>query len=266
MSTAHRGAKALLAELAEDENDSREERAFRTWINSLGLETHVNDLYMEVRDGLLLLHVMDTIKPGCVDWAHVDKKPKNVHAKVINCNYVVELGKSAAFRFSLVGIGGADVAKGVPKLVLALVWQLMRCHVIKFLSNLSGSAQQLTERDVLQWANGRVGERVHHLVKLSEPSLASGVYVLHLIKAVAPRSVDLSQVTAGVTADEKKLNARLAVSCARRAGCMVFALWEDIAECKPKMLLVLFATLMQLDVKNQAVAQSRMSAVAEREE
>ena len=92
---------------------------------------------------------------------------------------------------------------------------------------------------------------------------ASGVYVLPLIKAVAPRSVDMSQVTAGVTVDEKKLNARLAVSCARRAGCMVFALWEDIAECKPKMLLVLFATLMQLDVKSQAVAQSRVSTIAE---
>ena len=29
---------------------------------------------------------------------------------------------------------------------------------------------------------------------------------------------------------------------------MVFLLWEDIVECKPKMLLVLFATLMQLEM------------------
>ena len=29
---------------------------------------------------------------------------------------------------------------------------------------------------------------------------------------------------------------------------MIFALWEDIVDCKPKMLLVLFATLMQLDM------------------
>jgi len=91
--------------------------------------------------------------------------------------------------------------------------------------------------------------------KLSDATLASGVYILTLIKAVAPRAVDLQQVTPGMTAEEKKLNARLAVSCARRAGCMIFALWEDIVECKPKMLLVLFATLMQLDIKNKSEAE-----------
>ena len=78
-------------------------------------------------------------------------------------------------------------------------------------------------------------------------------------------------MTPGMTADEKKLNARLAISCARRAGCMIFALWEDIQEVKPKMLLVLFATLMQLDIKNFAQKEAveekkkRMSVLAEEE-
>ena len=35
---------------------------------------------------------------------------------------------------------------------------------------------------------------------------------------------------------------------------MVFLLHEDIVECKPKMLLVLFATLMQLDLANSGAA------------
>ena len=96
-------------------------------------------------------------------------------------------------------------------------------------------------------AASKVGEAgVHPVAKLTDASLSSGVYILHLIKAVAPRSVDLQMVTPGATPQEKKLNARLAISCARRAGCMIFALWEDIMEIKPKMLLVLFATLMQV--------------------
>ena len=71
----------------------------------------------------------------------------------------------------------------------------MRHHVIKFLSTMSGSAKQLTEKDVLEWANAKVAASgVHPVVKLSDASLASGVYILHLIKAVAPRSVDLAQV------------------------------------------------------------------------
>ena len=38
----------------------------------------------QVRDGLLLLQLMDTIKPGVVDWSKATRKPRNVHAKVIN--------------------------------------------------------------------------------------------------------------------------------------------------------------------------------------
>lgn len=50
---------------------------------------------------------------------------------------------------------------------------------------------------------------------------------------------------------------------------MIFALWEDIVECKPKMLLVMFATLMQLDLKSQQAVvattekKKRMSILAE---
>jgi len=73
---------------------------------------------------------------------------------VANCNYAVTLGKAKPFAFSLVGIGGADIVRGVTKLILAIVWQLMRHHVIKFLSSMS--AKQLTEKDVLEWANAKV--------------------------------------------------------------------------------------------------------------
>lgn len=149
---------------------------------------------------------------------------------------------------------------------------MMRYHVIKFLTSLSGSTTQLSEADVLKWANEKVAAQsaIPPVAKLSDASLSSGVYILTLLKAVAPRSVELSQVTPGKTADEKKLNARLAISCARRAGCMIFALWEDVVECKPKMLLVLLATLMQLDMKSKADAEAsaekkrrRMSTLAE---
>merc|ERR1719240_761121 len=134
----------------------------------------------------------------------------------------------------------------------------MRYHVIRFLTSMSGSSKMITEADVLTWANAKVEAQsgLAPVSKLSDASLASGVYVLTLIKAVAPRAVDLAQVTPGVSAEEKKLNARLAISCARRAGCLIFALWEDIVETKPKMLLVLFATLMQLDIKSQAAVEA----------
>merc|ERR1719197_107609 len=108
-------------------------------------------------------------------------------------------------------IGGTDIVQGKTKLILAIVWQMMRYHVIRFLTSMSGSSKVLTEADVLKWANAKVQAQSGLLpvAKLSDPTLASGVYVLTLIKAVAPRSVDLGQVTPGMTAEEKRLNARL---------------------------------------------------------
>jgi plastin-1 len=35
----------------DDEQTSREERAFRMWINSLGVSTYINNLFEDLRDG-----------------------------------------------------------------------------------------------------------------------------------------------------------------------------------------------------------------------
>jgi len=248
-------ASALLAEhaitLEDDVDASREERAFRMWINSLGLERHVTDMIGEMRDGLLILQVMDAVHPGVVDWSRVVMKPQHVYSKVANCNYAVTLG-TVAFKFSLVGIQGADIVAGNVKLILALTWQLMRYHVITFLSRLSSrDGQLLSEADVVAWANARVAPSgCAPIGSFKEASLSSGVFLLELLRAIEPRCVDPAQVTAGKSADDKALNAKYAISCARRLGCLVFLLHEDIIEVKPKMLLVFVATLMSAHAAN----------------
>ena len=51
-------AAKMLAQFDDDDDEaSREERAFRMWINSLGVDQHVTDLIAEMRSGLLLLQV-----------------------------------------------------------------------------------------------------------------------------------------------------------------------------------------------------------------
>ena len=44
--------------------------------------------------------------------------------------------------------------------------------------------------------------------------------------------------------EDKKLNARYAVSVARKIGASIFLTWEDIVEAKPKMILTILASLM----------------------
>ena len=43
---------------------------------------------------------------------------------------------NGSLAFSMVGIGGKDIADGKRKLILAVVWQLMRLHTLKFLREL----------------------------------------------------------------------------------------------------------------------------------
>lgn len=49
------------------------------------------------------------------------------------------------------------------------------------------------------------------------------------------------------TSQEKLANAKYAISMARKAGARIYALPEDIAEVKPKMVMTVFACLMARD-------------------
>ena len=77
------------------DSDSREERAFRMWINSCGIPgVFLNNLFLDCRDGLALLKVEDYIEKGVVNWKKVEMKPNNKFKCVGNCGYAVNIGKN----------------------------------------------------------------------------------------------------------------------------------------------------------------------------
>lgn len=100
------------------------------WVNSLNIpNVHVNNLFEDIKDGIVLLKVLDRVEPGCVDWKKVEMKPNHRIKKNTNANYAVEIGKN--MKFSLVGIGGIDLVDGNKKLTLALIWQMVRKHTLQ---------------------------------------------------------------------------------------------------------------------------------------
>lgn len=93
--------------------------AYRNWMNSMGVAPHVNWLYSDLADGLVIFQLFDIIKPGIVTWSKVHKKftpLRKFMEKLENCNYAVELGKQ--LKFSLVGIAGQDLSDGNATLTL----------------------------------------------------------------------------------------------------------------------------------------------------
>lgn len=244
--------KQLEEILYDDSGDTREERVFRMWINSLAIDgVYINHLFSDMRDGINLLKVFEKIEKGIVSWQKVNQVAPNKFKQVENCNYCVVLGKQ--LKFSLVNIGGADIFEGAKKLILSIIWQSMRYQQLKLLSGLAKGRAEITDKDIIDWANAKVrqGGRIKsQIVAFRDTTLSDALYLLDLVHAVEPRAVNWDQVAQGKTDDEKASNAKYAISCAQKIGAAVFLTYEDIVEVKPKMMMTFVASLMSLDMHN----------------
>ena len=207
-----------------DAEGEREARVFTLWLNSLGVEPSVFNLFNDLRDGLVILQAFDKIVPGTVVWRRV-AKPKEGGVRpyvepvegeegedigvtpnqsslsrfkcVENCNYSVELGRNNGMH--LVGIQGADIVDGSKTLVLGLVWQLMRMSITKTLLSLSkgGAGRAVSDTEILKWANTTVQKAkptARAIRSFKDPSLATAIFFLDLLDALRPGVVDPSMV------------------------------------------------------------------------
>ncbi|KAJ9169989.1 hypothetical protein P3X46_018126 [Hevea brasiliensis] len=258
--------KMSFAEMMEDDVEtSREERCFRLWINSLGIFTYVNNVFEDVRNGWVLLEVLDKVSPGSVNWKQTTKPPiKMPFRKVENCNQVVQIGKE--LHFSLVNVAGNDIVQGNKKLILAFLWQLMRFTMLQLLKNLRSHSsysqgKEITDADILNWANSKVKKagRKSQMESFKDKSLSNGIFFLELLSSVEPRVVNWAVVTKGESDEDKKMNATYIISVARKLGCSIFLLPEDIIEINQKMMLILTASIMYWSLQQQD-AESESSA------
>uniref|UniRef100_UPI00398E699F plastin-2 n=1 Tax=Pristiophorus japonicus TaxID=55135 RepID=UPI00398E699F len=235
------------------EGETREERTFRNWMNSLGVTPRVNHLYSDLEDALVILQLYEKIKVP-VDWSRVNKPPypklgANMK-KLENCNYAVELGKNKA-KFSLVGIAGQDLNESKHMPILALMWQLMRRYTLNMLEEI-GDGEKVTDEIIVNWVNQKLSESGKNscISSFKDKEISTSIPVLDLIDTIQPASVRYDLVKTGDLTDEEKLqNAKYAISMARKIGTRVYALPEDLVEVKPKMVMTVFACLMGKGMK-----------------
>lgn len=248
--------------------ETREEKTYRNWMNSLGVNPTVNWLYNDLASGLILFQIYDVIKPGVVNWKRVVKRFKKLSEflqKVENCNYAVELGKK--LRFSLVGIAGQDISEGQKMLTLALVWQMMRAYTLSILTALTGDAEPITEPEIIKWANEKLkeGNKTREIHSFQDPSISNCFVILDLIDSIKPGCISMKNVNFEATSREEKLaNAKYAISSARKLGARVYALPEDIVEVKPKMVMTVFACLMSLCYNRPSVELEETTTTKEK--
>ncbi|KAJ6880491.1 fimbrin-like protein 2-like [Populus alba x Populus x berolinensis] len=125
----------------------------------------------------------------------------------------------------------------------------MRFTMLQLLKNLRSHSshsqgKEITDADILKWANNK------------DKNLSNGIFFLELLTAVEPRVVNWSVVTKGETDEDKKLNATYIISVARKLGCSIFLLPEDIIEVNQKMILTLTASIMYWSLQQQGYSES----------
>ncbi|XP_028929327.1 plastin-1 [Ornithorhynchus anatinus] len=230
------------------EGESKEERTFRNWMNSLGVNPYINHLYSDLADALVYFQLYEMIRVP-VQWSHVNKPPYPALGgnmkKIENCNYAVELGKEKA-KFSLVGIAGQDLNEGNTTLTLALVWQLMRRYTLNVLSDL-GEGEKVNDEIIIKWVNQTLASanKKTSISSFKDSTISTSLPVLDLIDAIAPNAVRQEMIKReDLSSQDKMNNAKYAISVARKIGARIYALPDDLVEVNPKMVMTVFACLM----------------------
>lgn len=224
----------------DDIEGSREERAFRLWINSLGIDgVFVNNLYEEARDGMILCKVCDRIKPGSVDWKRYTDKPKLNFLEVNNnCGVAFDACKNVGAK--TIGLSAKDIVDGHKKNILAIVWQLVRYHYMQLLGS-------KTEKDILEWANESVkGQGGNPITGFKDSTLQTGRFLIQLCASFDPEIIDWEYVKPGDTEEEREGNAKYAISLARKFGAVIFMVWDDVVKVNMKMMLIFMSSLYDL--------------------
>jgi plastin-1 len=146
-----------------------------------------------------------TRRPKAIDS---DQPPPDLSRfkAVENTNYSVDLAK--ANNMSMVGIQGADIVDANKTLTLGLVWQLMRKNVVQTLASLAKGGKDITDSDIVRWANETVKKagKNSSMRSFKDPSLRNAVFWLDLLDALKPGYVDYSLVLDGRTDEECRNN------------------------------------------------------------
>jgi plastin-1 len=164
-----------------------------------------------------------------------------------NTNYAVEIGKQN--RFSLVGIQGADITDGVRTLTLGMVWQLMRRDITNTLSSLAQrlGKREISDSDMIQWSNSmasKPGGKGTQIRSFKDGNLRTGVFFLDVLNGMKSSYVDYELVASGRTDEEAYLNAKLAISIARKLGATIWLVPEDITALRSRLMVTFIGSLM----------------------
>jgi len=82
---------------------------------------------------------------------------------------------------------------------------------------------------------------------LKDPNIANCKFLLHIIEAIKPKTVDFSKLKEGNSEEDLISNINYTIASARKLGAEVMTLWEHIKESNPRYVGILLAELQYIE-------------------
>jgi plastin-1 len=235
------GEKFQIDEGLFDTDGNREVRALVMGINSLNVEPYVNNLFRDLRDGSILSQVIQKISKHELNLKEFAKGKLNEKAdrfiSLERCNLAIKIANEQ-LNIKITGLHGADILDGNKTLILGLIWQIMRYHILSTLNGIS-------DVEIINWVNGIVNDPNHKISSFKDQSLKNGKFLLYLLQKLKPGCVDPNLIEEG-SEEAHRENAKYAISVARKLGATIFLLPEDIIEVRAKLIMTLMGTIMAI--------------------
>jgi plastin-1 len=109
------------------------------------------------------------------------------------------------------------------------------------MKKLSKSGRDVTDQQIIRWANEAIqrGGKTSKISSFKDPAFKTGIVVCDILNGIRPGSIDYTLVTRGSNTEDASMNAKYAISVARKIGAVLYVLPEDIIECRSKLVSLL---------------------------
>lgn len=258
----------LLAYAEHIENILRTEKALYDH-GYLPINQDTNDLFFALRDGVVLAHLLAKIKPEQflsqvklnklqynIPWSSLgEKNSKAVFELNAQISHILKAASNCGL--VVVNLGSQDILCRKVDLVLGLVWQLMRAHLLQRVNlqstpeliRLLDSGESIealfklnSEQLLLRWVNFHLNKASESKVRNFTTDISSGkVYHTLLTQVLFNEPECLALLNEPLGESENLVDTILKV--AEKAGVRQFVTAKDIAQGNPKLNLAFTATI-----------------------
>ena len=222
----------------------------------------------KMQDGLVLAFLIYNFKPDSID---ISKLSRNLqmsslhtpHSKTIfevsnNHNLVLQAARQLGIK--TINIGSEDILGKKPALVLGLIWQLIRCHMLAKV-NLTSYPELIRlmqkgetletllslspEQILVRWFNYHLAKSAcgKSIANFSTDLADSSAYV-NLLQQICPSKmkIDFETIKSSLKEDNQE-NAKILLQTLDKMGCSTFVTPADIASGHPRLNLCLVSSL-----------------------